>query len=583
MSTPWIPPRFVTAPRLEPGVEPGPYRAKYALLINPFYPKDPHASFGKHVLTPSLALTSIAGATPPDWEVAYWDENLLQGPPPSDPFPQVVGITVHLTFAERAYELAEWYRRRGAKVILGGLHVLSCPEEVAPHADALAVGEGVQIWPEILRDVEAGTLRPVYRGSYRRPYREDPAPRRDLVPRRGFLTTTSLIATRGCHNRCGFCYLATEGLTMPYHVRDVDQVVAEFRDDGQPYAVFIDNNLGSRPEYLRELCRGLRPLEAIWSAAVTIDVTDDPSLIREMALAGCTGVFVGFESLAGDNLDRGEQEDAQPGRLCAAGGDPARPWNPGQRQLRSGLRPRSGRCLRANRRVDRGGPAGMRHLSYPHALSGHAAIPPDGFGGAAFAQGLAALRHVARGLPAPAHVARGARGGLRLVLRPALLALLDLASTAGRLACRSAVPGDVVPLQAVEPALAPPHSPPADGARVASAGRVHAPSSPPVPASVGLASRSRASAWRGRWSPPECRVGRMPRSGARPTALAPARAVGLASMNRGSTHPTRSTGPGFRNRSIWRNDFRRYNVQGRVMPNKSGVLRGLLSSQTDYP
>ena len=44
--------------------------------------KDPHASFGKHVLTPSLALTSIAGATPPDWEVAYWDENLLQGPPP---------------------------------------------------------------------------------------------------------------------------------------------------------------------------------------------------------------------------------------------------------------------------------------------------------------------------------------------------------------------------------------------------------------------------------------------------------------------------------------------------------------------
>ena len=63
-----------------------------------------------------------------------------------------------------------------------------------------------------------------------------PPPRRDLLPRNGFLTTTSLIATRGCHNRCGFCYLATEGLTMPYQVRDVDQVVAEFRDDGQPYA-----------------------------------------------------------------------------------------------------------------------------------------------------------------------------------------------------------------------------------------------------------------------------------------------------------------------------------------------------------
>jgi len=302
MRSPWIPRAMRTAPRLDPAVRPGPPRPKHALLINPFYPKDPHASFGKHVLTPSLALTSIAGATPPDWEVAYWDENLLQGPPPWEPFPQVVGITVHLTFADRAYALARWYRDRGAKVIMGGLHALSCPEEVAPHADAVVVGDGVQVWADVLRDFEAGTLRPVYRGSYRRPYRDDPPPRRDLLPRRGFLTTTSLIATRGCHNRCGFCYLATDGLTMPYQVRDVEQVVAEFRGDRQPYAVFVDNNLGSRPDYLRTLCLALRPLGVIWSAAVTIDVTDDPSLVRAMALAGCTGVFVGFESLADENL-----------------------------------------------------------------------------------------------------------------------------------------------------------------------------------------------------------------------------------------------------------------------------------------
>lgn len=299
----WIPRDMCRPPRLDPKIRPRSIRQCYALLVNPFYAKDPHASFGKHVLTPSLALTSLAGATPPNWKVDYWDENLLQGPPPWQPFPQVVGISVHLTFARRAYELADWYRSRGARVILGGLHVLSCPDEAAPHADALAIGEGVQIWPEILRDVEAGTLQRVYRGDFHRPYREDPPPRRRLVPRQSFLTTTSLIATRGCHNRCGFCYLATDGLQMPYQVRDVDQVLDEFAEDGQPYAVFIDNNLGSRPEYLRRLCRALRPLEKIWSAAVTIDVTDDPSLVREMALAGCTGVFIGFESLADENLD----------------------------------------------------------------------------------------------------------------------------------------------------------------------------------------------------------------------------------------------------------------------------------------
>ncbi len=73
-----------------------------------------------------------------------WDENLLQGPPPHEPFPLVLGITVHLTFAQSAYVLARWYRERGALVVLGGLHVSACPDEAAPHGDALAIGDGVR-------------------------------------------------------------------------------------------------------------------------------------------------------------------------------------------------------------------------------------------------------------------------------------------------------------------------------------------------------------------------------------------------------------------------------------------------------
>src|SRR5688572_11064878 len=112
MKATWMPRAMRVAPPLDPSPLTGPIRRRSALLINPFYAMDPHSSFGKHVLTPSLALTSIAASTPDDWEVRYWDENLLQGPPPGDPMPEVVGITVHLTFAERAYELARWYRDR---------------------------------------------------------------------------------------------------------------------------------------------------------------------------------------------------------------------------------------------------------------------------------------------------------------------------------------------------------------------------------------------------------------------------------------------------------------------------------------
>lgn len=298
-----IPLAMWRAPALDPALVTPPPTPRLALLINPFYPKDPASSFAKHVLTPSLALTSVAAATPAGWEVRYWDENLLQGPPPSAPFPQVVGITVHLTFARRAYALADWYRARGARVVLGGLHVASCPDEVRPHADALAIGEGTALWPAILADVEAGALEPEYRAGYRARFRDEPPPRRSLVPRDSFLTPTSVVATRGCHNRCEFCYLATEALDVPYQMRDPAQVAAEIAADRGPYAVFLDNNLASRPAYLRALAAALRPLDKIWSAAVSIDVTDDPSLVRELALSGCTGVFVGFESLTDSNLE----------------------------------------------------------------------------------------------------------------------------------------------------------------------------------------------------------------------------------------------------------------------------------------
>src|SRR5262245_19150083 len=188
-----LPAEMRIAPRLPENQPCGPPKEYDALLINPFYPKDPHASFGKHVLTPTLALTSIAGATPPHWQVRYWDENLLQGPPPSDPLPHVVGITVHLTFARRAYELASWYRAQGSIVVLGGLHVLSCPDEALEHADAIAIGDGVQLWPAILDDIEQGMLQRRYAADYSRPYALHPPARRAILPRESFLTTTSVI------------------------------------------------------------------------------------------------------------------------------------------------------------------------------------------------------------------------------------------------------------------------------------------------------------------------------------------------------------------------------------------------------
>ncbi len=302
MKLAWLPDKMKNAPQLDNTYYPKEISHGNILLINPFYPKHPYSSFGKHVLTPTLALTTIAGATPNEWSVEIHDENLLQGFPLLDRFPEVVGITVHLTFADRAYELADWFRKRGARIILGGLHVTSCPEEALAHADAIISGEGTSVWPAVLSDIRNNQLKKIYRGSYRKDVNHDVLPRRDLLPDRGFLTTSSIIATRGCHNRCGFCYLSTRGLKMPYQAENPKHVAAKLHTHPGPYTVFLDNNLGANKEYLRKLCCALRPLDKIWSTAISLDVTDDPVLVRDMALAGCIGVFVGFESLSDLNL-----------------------------------------------------------------------------------------------------------------------------------------------------------------------------------------------------------------------------------------------------------------------------------------
>jgi len=99
----------------------------------------------------------------------------------------------------------------------------------------------------------------------------------------------SLIATRGCHNRCDFCLLSAGAERVRYETRPVADVAREFSESGSPYGVFVDNNLGGSRSYLRDLCRALAPLDKIWSAAVTLDVTDEPDLVREMALSDAPG------------------------------------------------------------------------------------------------------------------------------------------------------------------------------------------------------------------------------------------------------------------------------------------------------
>ena len=100
----------------------------------------PAAEDSAHVR--SLAMAILAGLTPPDVELSFKDDIIGRLEERDlDATVDLAAITASTKSALRAYELAAAYRRRGAKVVLGGIHPTALPEEALEHADAVVVGE----------------------------------------------------------------------------------------------------------------------------------------------------------------------------------------------------------------------------------------------------------------------------------------------------------------------------------------------------------------------------------------------------------------------------------------------------------
>src|SRR5581483_4497130 len=158
--------------------------------------------------------------TPDRWEVKIIDEHLR--PEDGRAFgPDLVGITALSPNAPRAYELAAQHRAAGAKVVLGGVHASTVPDEAARFADVVHVGEAEGTWPGLIRDFERGALKERYVGEFL-PLDRLPVPRRDLYRKGYFLDTIG--TSRGCPYSCPFCSI-WRFYERGYRVRPVGEVV----------------------------------------------------------------------------------------------------------------------------------------------------------------------------------------------------------------------------------------------------------------------------------------------------------------------------------------------------------------------
>src|SRR5437764_1331908 len=109
----------------------------------------------KYSLFPPLGLATLAAYLGPDDVAEIQDEHVEELY--LDDEPDLVVIQVYITNAYRAYAIADGYRARGIRVVLGGLHVTSLPDEAAAHADAIFLGPGEETFPEFLADLRAGS------------------------------------------------------------------------------------------------------------------------------------------------------------------------------------------------------------------------------------------------------------------------------------------------------------------------------------------------------------------------------------------------------------------------------------------
>lgn len=264
---------------------------------------DPYWRPIKYSLFPPLGLATLAAYLCPEDEARIVDEHVE--PLTLGDSPDLVILQVYITNAYRAYRIADYYRGRGAFVCLGGLHVTSLPDEAAAHADAIFLGPGEQIFSQFLQDFRVGMPQPIYRSTTGRTLERIPPIRRDLIRRSHYLVPNSIVVTRGCPQHCDFCYKDAffQG-GRGFYTQRVDDALAEIERLPGRHLYFLDDHLLGDRRFAEALFEGMKGMRRLFQGAATVDSILRGDLIERAADAGLRSIFVGFETLAPENLKR---------------------------------------------------------------------------------------------------------------------------------------------------------------------------------------------------------------------------------------------------------------------------------------
>lgn len=261
------------------------------MRIKLIYPSWQRLQYQTHYVLPPLGITVVAALTPAGHDVTITDENVE--PVDYDEPVDLVGISTMLVAqAPRAFAIADEFRRRGVRVVLGGLAVTCLPQLSRQHADAVVLGEAEGVWARVVEDAAYGRLKPDYQREGFADGREIPSARRDLLnpnfySYRGVRMMDLMETSRGCRFGCFPCQVPIVS-GRAHRQRDVEAVVDEMGALESDRVFIVDNAMEQNEDHQRRLFKAMARAKKRW---VAHPISAKPDILELAAKSGCWFVY----------------------------------------------------------------------------------------------------------------------------------------------------------------------------------------------------------------------------------------------------------------------------------------------------
>jgi radical SAM superfamily enzyme YgiQ (UPF0313 family) len=284
-------------------------------LISPtHYTPDGNLVKSVQYWTSAITLPYLKALTPPQHQVVFTDELMQDVDVNTDA--DLIGLTAMGPQIARAYDLGDYFRSRGKKVVMGGSWVSLNPDEALRHCDAIVKGEAEGVWGQLLDDFAAGQYKSIYQagawhsmvGLPRFDYTSLPLFRPDLFKRSAFYRMYfhwPVLASRGCPHPCEYCSVQTY-YDRTFRSRPVEEVIEDLRlikSLGGRRVLILDDNPIGNVRYAKQLFEAMIPLKMEWASQMTINIARNKELLDLAARSGCRSLSIGLESVSQENLE----------------------------------------------------------------------------------------------------------------------------------------------------------------------------------------------------------------------------------------------------------------------------------------